>query len=217
MAALEKGFSSEWLARKCSEALSAGAGPDVAHDLEHIRRVVRSATRIGTSEGADLAVVIPAAWLHDCAAVSKSSPDRKRASRRSADVATRWLREWGSPERLLPDIDHAIESHSFSAAIEPRTLEAKVLQDADRLDALGAVGLARCLMLGGEMRRRLYNPCDPFCEERIPDDDDACIDHFPAKLLRLEGMMQTEAGRREARARTDFLRAFLEQLRSELA
>ncbi|HVZ64055.1 MAG TPA: hypothetical protein VG936_05655 [Lacunisphaera sp.] len=117
---------------------------------------------------------------------------------------------------MLPDIAHAIEAHSFSAGVPPRTLEAKVVQDADRLDALGAAGLARCLMLSGESGRPLYAAEDPFCEERAPDDRLAAVDHFYTKLLRLEELMQTASGQREARERTEFLRTFLAQLRKEI-
>lgn len=203
------------LERRCAGKLAA-AGGDAAHDLEHIRRVVANARGLAATEGARLEVVLPAAWLHDCVTVPKDSPQRKEASRLAAAQAAAWLREWGWPEAYLADIAHAIEAHSFSAGIVPRTTEAKVVQDADRLDALGAVGLARCLMLGGELGRPLYAAEDPFCERRAPDDRAACVDHFYAKLLTLEATMQTEGGRAEARRRTEFMRVFLEQLNKEI-
>jgi uncharacterized protein len=203
------------LERRCLEKLVA-AGGDAAHDLEHIRRVVANARGLAAAEGARLEIVLPAAWLHDCVTVPKDSPQRTTASRLAAAQAVAWLREWDWPETLLPDIAHAIEAHSFSAGIPPRTTEAKVVQDADRLDALGAVGLARCLMLGGAMGRPLYAAVDPFCERRAPDDRAACVDHFFAKLLTLEATMQTVGGRAEARRRTEFLKGFLDELKREI-
>jgi uncharacterized protein len=182
-----------------------------------MRRVVANARALAAAEGAKLEVVLPAAWLHDCVTVPKDSPQRAAASRLAAAQAGAWLREWDWPEALLPDIAHAIEAHSFSAGIAPRTIEAKVVQDADRLDALGAVGLARCLMLGGTLGRPLYAVEDPFCERRVPDDKAACVDHFYAKLLKLEGTMQTAAGKAEAERRTEFLRGFLEELKREIS
>ncbi len=205
----------EELEQRCREKLAA-AGGDAAHDLEHVRRVVANARELAEVEGARLEVVLPAAWLHDCVTVAKDSPQRATASRLASSQAEAWLREWGWPEALLPDIAHAIEAHSFSAAIPPRTIEAKVVQDADRLDALGAVGLARCLMLGGAMGRPLYAADDPFCERRAPDDAASCVDHFHTKLLKLESTMQTASGRREARKRTEFLRGFLDELKREI-
>ncbi len=203
------------LERRCVERLAA-AGGDAAHGLEHVRRVVANARVLAGAEGARWEVVLPAAWLHDCVVVPKDSPRRGEASRLAAAQAVAWLREWGWPEALLAEIGHAIEAHSFSAGIVPRTVEARVVQDADRLDALGAVGLARCLMLGGELGRPLYAAEDPFCERRAPDDGASCVDHFYAKLLRLEGTMQTAAGRAEAGRRTELLRRFLGELQREL-
>ena len=203
------------LERRCVEKLTAGGG-DAAHDLEHIRRVVANARGLATAEGAKLEIVLPAAWLHDCVSVPKDSPQRAAASRLAAAQAAQWLREWGWPEALLPEVAHAIEAHSFSAGIAPRTIEAKVVQDADRLDALGAVGLARCLVLGGAMERPLYVPADPFCARRAPDDRASCVDHLYTKLLKLEGTMQTAGGQTEARRRTEFLRVFLTELKREL-
>lgn len=189
---------------------------DAAHDLEHLRRVANVARRIGREEGAALEVVVPAAWLHDCVYVAKDSPDRKRASQLSAAHARQLLAEWEYPMNWLDGVAHAIEAHSFSAGIPPRTIEARVVRDADRLDAIGAVGLARCLGLGGAMGRALYSPDDPFCRERTPDDGRFTVDHFYAKLLTLESTMQTDAGRNEAVRRTVFLQTFLDQLREEL-
>ena len=189
---------------------------DPGHGPAHLERVVATALRLAAEEGARLEVVLPAAWLHDCVHVAKDSPERASASRLAADHALRFLESAGYPTAVLPDIRHAIEAHSFSARMAPQTIEAKVVQDADRLDALGAIGLARCIAVGAALDRPLYVPGDPFCRARRPDDFGATVDHFYAKLLKLAGTMQTDAGRREAERRTDFLRAFLAQLESEI-
>jgi uncharacterized protein len=203
------------LEKRCVAVL-AQLGGDAAHDLTHVRRVVVNACSLAAAESARLEVVVPAAWLHDCVTVPKDSPQRATASRLAAAQALAWLREWDYPSADLPDIAHAIEAHSFSAGIVPRTIEAMVVQDADRLEAIGAVGLARCLMLSGEMGRPLYAEEDPFCLQRQPDDGAAAVDHFYTKLLKLEATMQTASGRREAQLRTEYLRGFLTQLKHEL-
>jgi uncharacterized protein len=182
----------------------------------HLERVAEMALRLAAEEGARVEVVLPAAWLHDCVHVAKDSPDRSRASQLAADRALDYLQSAGYPPAALADIRHAIEAHSFSAGIAPRTIEAKVVQDADRLDALGAIGLARCISVGATLGRALYDPADPFCRSRAPDEGGASVDHFYTKLLKLAGTMQTAAGRREAERRTGFLRSFLAQLESEL-
>lgn len=189
---------------------------DAAHDLEHIRRVVTNARRLTHAEGAEWVVVMPAAWLHDCVIVPKSSPHRARASQLAAAQAVSWLEENAWPHGRLDEIAHAIAAHSFSAEITPCSLEARVLQDADRLDALGAVGLARTLMLGAEMKRGFYDVHDPFCHARSADDSIYTLDHLYCKLLKLEGTMQTESGRKEAGQRTVFLHQFLEQMEREV-
>lgn len=191
-------------------------GADPGHGPAHLERVVAAALRLATEEGARIEVVLPAAWLHDCVHVAKDSPDRARASQLAADHAVRFLESAGYPRALLPEIRHAIEAHSYSAGIAPRTIEAQVVQDADRLDALGAIGLARCIAVGAALGRPLYEPADPFCKSRAPDEGGASVDHFYSKLFRLAGTMQTPAGRREAERRTAFLRAYLAQLESEI-
>ena len=199
------------------EAFLAGNDADNAHDLGHVRRVVRAAHALALEEGAELAVVLPAAWLHDCVAVPKDSPLRSQASRLAAERAVEFLTQAGYPQGHLEAIGHAIHAHSFSAKVEPATVEARVVQDADRLEALGAIGLCRCIVTGEAMRRPLFHPEDPFWEGREPDDSRWSLDHLPVKLLTLAATMRTKAGQTEARRRTAFLETFLEQLRSELA
>ncbi|GAB4209605.1 MAG: HD domain-containing protein [Roseiflexaceae bacterium] len=202
--------------QRCAAFLAEHMAGDSAHDLAHVHRVVANAVALAREERADLAVVLPAAWLHDCITVPKDSPLRAQASALAARVACRFLEDAGYPPLLLPAISHAIETHSFSAGIAPQTLEARVVQDADRLDALGAIGIARCLALGGALGRSLYHPDEPLPHSRPADDRAYTLDHFPLKLLRLAGQMTTAAGRAEAERRTAFMRAFLEELVEEI-
>jgi uncharacterized protein len=199
------------------EFLGSHPDPDPGHGVVHLRRVVGTALALAREEGARFEVVLPAAWLHDCVNVAKDSPERARASRIAAEHAVRFLKEVGYAPEFLDGIAHAIEAHSWSAGVAPRTVEAKVVQDADRLDALGAIGVARCIAVGAALGRPLYEAEDPFCERRQPDDLGSSVDHFYSKLLKLAGTMQTEAGRREAARRTEFIEVFLQQLRSEIS
>lgn len=201
------------LEKKIAEATSA---EDPAHDLSHFRRVVATAKALAQREGADPWVVVPAAWLHDLVIVPKNSPLRSRASRLSAERAREFLFESSYPADKLDGIAHAIEAHSFSAGIEARTIEARVVQDADRLDGLGAIGLARCFVTAGLLRRPLYSEQDPFCEQRDPNDQEFTVDHFFVKLFRTAEMMGTEAGREEARRRVELMKAYLRDLEREL-
>lgn len=189
---------------------------DAAHDICHIKRVVANAGRLARKEGADLTVVMPAAWLHDYVIVPKDSPDRAKASLLAADAAIHYLKTVKYDAGKLAAIHHAIHAHSFSANIAPETLEAKVVQDADRLDALGAVGIARTLMLGGVLGKPLYDTAEPIPYRRVPNDRENAIDHFYVKLLRLEERMQTATGKEEAKRRTEFMRQYLKELQSEI-
>ena len=191
--------------------------PDPAHDREHVRRVVANARRLAAAEGADPAVVIPAAWLHDCVIVPKHSDHRSRASQMAAERAGAFLREIGYPAEHIPAIEHAIAAHSFSAGIPPRTREAQVVQDADRLDALGAIGIARTLLLGGAMGKPLYDRDEPLPVSRTPDDKNNVIDHFYVKLLGLAATMHTAAARQEGERRTQLMQGYLQALAREVS
>ncbi|MEM9774052.1 MAG: HD domain-containing protein [Chloroflexota bacterium] len=192
------------------------ADADAAHNIAHIKRVVTNAKRLAQGEGANLTIVVPAAWLHDCVVVNKSSPDRKRASTMAAEKAGEFLHREGFPRAFIPPIEHAIAAHSYSANITPETTEAKVVQDADRLDSIGAIGIARCLLTGVSFGAELYDPADPWAGNRELDDKAYSVDHFPVKLFKLVGMMQTSAGKKEAIRRTEHMKVWLDQLRSEI-
>lgn len=188
---------------------------DLAHDIDHVLRVVKSAKKLCALEGAKIEVVLPATYLHDCFSFAKNHPERATSSTIAANKADAFLRSIGYPEQYLVAIHHAIAAHSFSAEIPPKTLEAKIVQDADRLDALGAIGIARCIQVSSTLGVSLYNNQDPFCHHREPNDRAFTIDHFYIKLLRLAENMHTASAKKEAQKRTEFMQRFLEQLESE--
>jgi uncharacterized protein len=111
---------------------------------------------------------------------------------------------------------HAIEAHSFSANIPAASLEAKILQDADRLDSLGLLGVARTFYVAGRMGSALYDPLDPEAQHRDYDDKRFCLDHFQTKLLHLADGFQTPTGRRLAQIRHERLKGFMEQFKEEI-
>ena len=192
------------------------ADADAGHGIDHVRRVVSNAVLIGEQEFANMSIVLPAAWLHDCVVVPKNSPMRSQASSMAAERALEFLSKIEYPKELVPFIIHCIQAHSFSAKIVCETLEAKVVQDADRMEAIGAIGIARCLMTGGAMKQRLYDPEEPFPILRPYQDSVQSVDHFFAKLLGLASTMQTDHGREIAMHRTAFMLQFLHELADEI-
>lgn len=192
-------------------------GKDSAHDFSHALRVYRIARAIGAEEGADLQVVILAALLHDAGSGPKRKDRSDESEKRRLATVEEFLKRRHIPEDVIERVLRAVEVHSFSKGIEPTTLEEMVLQDADRLDAIGAVGIARVFLTGGALGRPFYNPSDPFCKTREPDDGKWNLDHFFKKLLKLEAGMQTDTGRRLARRRGEVLRRYLSDLEEEIS
>lgn len=208
---------SNWHPRLVALAAAAGGG-DGAHDTNHLHRVWRNATLLlDDYPDADALVVLAACYLHDLVNLPKNHPDRHLASRQAARLASRQLAELGFPSSRLAAVAHAIETHSFSAAITPETIEAKIVQDADRLDALGAVGLARMFYTAGRMGSALAHADDPMALHRELDDKAYSLDHIDVKLATLPGTMQTEAGRRMGQARLAELVAFRDSFIAEWA
>lgn len=191
------------------------ADGDPGHDLDHVLRVALWTVRIGGDAlFADEAVA--AALLHDLVNVPKSSPDRSRASELCAEAARPLLRAEGFSEEATERVTEAIRDHSFSRGASPVHPLARALQDADRLEALGAIGVFRTLSTGVLLGARYFHPDDPWARHRALDDKAWSVDHFFTKLLRLPATMLTAAGRREAERRAAFMRALLEQLGDEV-
>jgi uncharacterized protein len=201
--------------RQAAEAAAQGQGP--AHDFAHVQRVAANARCIGTAEGADLDVVVPAALLHELFNYPKDHPDSPRSGEICAERAAALLQSLGWPAATIEAIAYCIRVHPFSRGILPETLEGRALQDADRLDAIGAIGVARCFASCAEMGRPFYAPDDPFCTVRPPDDKQWGVDHFYRKLLRIPEGLHTPTARQLAAQRVTFMQTFLAQLGRELA
>lgn len=189
---------------------------DGAHDLGHLRRVWARAQVIAMDEPCDLDILLPAAIFHDLVNLPKSHPERARASQLSAEAACHFLRADGFAESKLSAVGHAIAAHSFSARIAPVTPEARVLQDADRLEALGAIGIARMFHVAGALGGGLFDADDPMALHRPLDDRAFALDHIETKLLRLIDTMQTAPGRAMAEERADWMLAFRTRLLAEI-
>jgi uncharacterized protein len=194
----------------------ARATDEPAHDFAHVLRVTENACRIAEVERAELDVVVPAALLHELFNYPKSHPDSHRSGDVCAEHAAVVLQAENVSPRLIERIATCIREHPFSRGTEPRTLEGRILQDADRLDAIGAIGIARCMATCAEMKRPFYSPEDPFCRTREPSDKEWGIDHFFKKLLRIPDALHTRAARELASPRLAMMNAFLAQLEREI-
>ena len=189
---------------------------DPAHDFAHLSRVAYTAKKLCQEEHANPWIVVPAAWFHDLINLPKNDPQRALASQKSAEKAEQILVDAHYPNLYIQDVAHAIAAHSYSANIEPRSLEAKIVQDADRLDALGAIGIARCFAIAGIMKRPFYNIQDPFCCNRAPEDNIYTIDHFYQKLFQIEKTLKTDSAKKEGARRVLKMKLFLQDLSDEI-
>ena len=190
-----------------------------AHDFQHILRVYKNAEAISKQEeSVDLDVVLAAALLHDLIVYPKGSSKTINSADDSAEIAKKILSECKDyPREKIEKFADAIKIHSYSKKLVPSTLEGKILQDADRLDAIGAIGIARTFSVGGSENRPLYNPSDPFCKsERQLDDTQWTLDHIKSKLMVLKNSMHTKTAKKIAKERTEFMELFLNQLQKEI-
>ena len=178
---------------------------DTAHDISHFRRVWMTAQKIMVHHALEPRVILAACYFHDIVSLPKNHPERRQSSRLAARKTSDILR------RDFPDFPP-----EHIAAVAPQSMEAKIVQDADRLEALGAIGLARVFAVSGALGVPLFDADDPFADARSLDDRAFALDHFQTKLLRLPDTMQTEMGRELARHNADFLIQFMAKLSAEL-
>lgn len=170
------------------------------HGFDHVERVFNLCLHIGREEGADLEVLALASILHDMARPLEEVGEVEDHAVESARIARRFLRSLGYPEEKVEAVAHAIKAHRFSKGPEPRTLEAKILSDADKLDAIGAIGVARVFMYSGERGRDIKDS----------------LRHFEGKILKLKNLMYTKTAKRIAEDRHRYTVEFIERLRREI-
>jgi uncharacterized protein len=193
---------------------------DRVHDFDHILRVLRLVERIGSAEGADWTVLRPAALLHDWGRLEAESQDLDHAA--EAAARTRALLEArGEPEDRIQAVTHAIAAHRFRSGPEPASVEAKVLFDADKLDAIGAIGIARVFAYSGVHHQPLWAPRDAVEVTRWQREGDDPVEHtavheFVVKLSRIKERLYTEAGRAIAEDRHRFMVGFFQRLDAEV-
>jgi uncharacterized protein len=185
---------------------------DPAHDFEHVMRVYRNAQIISKNENGNEKLILSAVLLHDIIKIK----NRKNSALKSAKLSEIILKENCFLDDEIKIISDAIKEHSFSKGKIPSTIEGKILQDADRLDAIGAIGLARVFSFSGSNNRPFYDPKDPFSKNRNLNDNKWTIDHFYEKLLFLEGKMNTKTGKLLAKKRTIILKNFLKEIKNEI-
>ena len=186
------------LIRKAGEFARGFFEREGTHGFSHVQRVLNLCMHIGKKEGADLEVLALAALLHDIARPLEDRGKIEDHALESAKIAKRFLEGIGYPK--AEEVAHAIEAHRFSRPPEPRTLEAKILSDADKLDAIGAIGIARVFMYSGEHGR----------------DVEASLRHFEEKILKLRGLMYTETARKIALERHRYTEEFILRIRREI-
>ena len=177
------------------------SGETTGHDFYHIERVVKMARKIAAEENADLFLVELAAWLHDVGDYKLNDGIDK-----SQELISEFLIELNLPQEIISKTIEIVSQVSFSKGNSPATVEAKIVQDADRLDAIGAIGIARCFAYGGSKHREIYNPENP---------NETSIQHFYDKLLKLKDLMNTETAKKIAEERHQFLEEFLERFYKE--
>ena len=191
---------------------------DLAHGWDHGNRVYKLALYIAKRESADRFIVALAALMHDLGHTVKHTHHEHHAEV-SARIAGEIMQKYHIPLDLQDAVKHAIHTHSFSRGLEPETIEARVVQDADKLDALGAIGIMRWAITGTQHRTpqtAVYDFDDPFAEHHSLDDRHYMLDHFSTKLYKLTHMMSTPTGQALAQRRTAFMRTYLYEVRREI-
>jgi uncharacterized protein len=187
-----------------------------SHDWEHTLRVVRLCITIGQPEGADMLVLEAAAYLHD---IGRDYQDKNKGNlchaKKSACMALPLIQEMDISQLRKENIIHCIEAHRFREDPAPCTLEAKVLFDADKLDAIGAVGIARAYLFAGELGACLHNPNLPPQQAQAYSKDDTGYREYVVKLSKVKDRMLTNIGKQMAAKRHAFMDIFFKHFLEE--
>ncbi len=189
---------------------------DPAHDWAHVLRVASNAEMISKNLKIDPEIPLAGVYCHDLINLPKDHPERKKASVLSAEKASSLLSESGFRESEIDLIKRAIIEHSYSAGFKTSCLESQIVQDADRLDALGAIGILRCAAVNTKMKSSFYHFEDPLAQSREYDDKNFMLDHYFVKLFKLPELMNTPPAKKIAQERVDFMKKFIDQMMKDV-
>lgn len=194
------------------------AGAEAGHDWFHIERVYKTAQSINVQEHGDTLTVAMAALLHDIADSKFNDGDEEIGPQK----AGKWMKSLEIPETVISHVQQIIRNMSYKASLGSVTFSSKeldIVQDADRLDAIGAIGIARAFTYGGYKNRAMYDPGIPadlnMSKEVYKNSAAPTINHFYEKLLRLKDLMKTHAGMQLAEERHQFMLTYLDQFYGE--
>lgn len=190
-----------------------------SHDFDHVERVLKMALRIGKKEGTDLEILSLAAILHD---VKRNDADKNKGKTDhaiiGADLAAEILRKYNYNEKTITAVQHCIAAHRYRSTVKPKTLEAKVLFDADKLDSIGAIGIGRAFLFAGELKAKLHNTRMSDTEILATKEfskEDTAYREFLIKLRYIKSRMKTREGRRLAKERHAFMVEFFKKMKQE--
>lgn len=190
---------------------------DRSHDINHALRVLAISEKIAKIEVADLDILVPAAIFHDVVCYPKNHPKRFDSQKESAELAAATLNKIELyPKNKIHKVCDSINICSFTKARIPDLIEDKILQDADSLEAMGAISIMRTFSSAGVMNKNFYNQFDPFCKNRRPDEKEYALDLFFSRLLIVHERLHTKTAKVFSKKRILFLKSFLKALRSEL-
>lgn len=190
---------------------------DPSHDINHALRVMNLCSMIAIKEEGNEDILVPAALFHDLINYPKDHSKAKYNSSLSAESTKTILDNISEyPKSKIDKTCKAIEQCSFTKNIKPDFIESAILQDADGIEATGAISIMRTFASAGSMQKIFYNPKDPFCEKRSPNDKKYSIDLFYSRLMQIEKRLHTETAKEIAKKRIVFLQIFLNQLKKEL-
>ncbi|MEW6623912.1 MAG: HD domain-containing protein [Bacillota bacterium] len=188
-----------------------------SHDWEHTQRVYNLCMHLGRTKGTDLEVLQLAAFLHD---IGREAQDRSKGTichaKKGAEMAREILRKYNFPENKISKVIHCIEAHSFRGGIAPRSKEAMILYDADKLDAIGAIGIGRAFVFAGEIGAKVHNKDVDIVNTRPYSEDDTAYREFMVKLRKIKDRMLTQEGKHIAEERHKFMVDFFDRLNKEV-
>lgn len=187
-----------------------------SHNLEHTERVIRLCNKIGPKEKADMHILITAALLHDIGRIHQDSSEGKIChAQKGSDIAKKLLKKHNYAQTEITNICHCIKTHRYRNNQKPKSIEAKILYDADKIDAIGAIGIGRAFQFSGEIGAKLHNNDVDIKNTEEYSTEDTAYREYIVKLKHIHKKMLTNSGKKLAKKRNKFMKHFFIRLQKE--